>query len=96
MNLRMNKSNVIFLWFFAILMVAVHPGESKETSKEVEETEEVRLYFQDGRHVKQKPKSSADRSSYPQHFSISEYSFDAILPQKSTKYILHCSLIFYH
>lgn len=89
------KYKVFTLWFLAIMMLAVHPAQSKESVKEVEDTEEVRLYFQVGKHVKQKPKTFPSNNRNP--LFVANIPFEKGTPTKSPlrRYILYCNLIYY-
>lgn len=95
MKIKAVRFKVILLWFFAILVMAAHPVETQESFKEIEETEEVKLYWQDGKHVKQKPKAKVEKTNKRQQVELylkGSYSSDTtVLP----KYILYCNLIYY-
>ncbi len=95
MKVNTSLFKTILVWLLAMLMAAAHPLESKESVKEIEDTEEVRLYFQVGKHVQQKPKTSPGLVLIPRR-SLGPFSIPKeVVLERLAKYLLYCNLIYY-
>ena len=96
MKFRLVKLKVISLWLFAVVLMAVQPVAAQESIREIEETEEVKLYTESKQQSRKKPRSKLKSNSKSYNKQSVTLSVSQVVPfEKQPKYIMYCNLILY-